>query len=203
LDYREAPWTAPKALLGTGVQGQYRESKFRVAVLHPSIALTFKMADAKKEPRPLTEEDKKELRATFDILDDDKDGSLSLSEIQTVLFGSFVMASISEVEELMNNIDTDKDGKITYEEFEAFAIRKGLVPVSADVVSEDLRDAFEVLDTDKSGFIDVEEFKKFMTNFGEKLSDEETEKLIKQADTNGDGVIDYKEFVAFMETFIP
>jgi len=39
-----------------------------------------------------------------------------------------------------------------------------------------------------------------MTNLGEKLTDDEVDKMIKEADTDGDGQVDYGEFVKMMVT---
>ena len=37
-----------------------------------------------------------------------------------------------------------------------------------------------------------------MTNLGEKLTDEEVDKKIREADVDGDGQINYEEFVKMM-----
>lgn len=39
-----------------------------------------------------------------------------------------------------------------------------------------------------------------MINLGEKLTDEEVEKMIKEADLDGDGQVNYEEFVRMMMT---
>ena len=37
-----------------------------------------------------------------------------------------------------------------------------------------------------------------MTNLGEKLTDEEVDKIIREADIDGDGQVNYEEFVNMM-----
>ena len=37
-----------------------------------------------------------------------------------------------------------------------------------------------------------------MTNLGEKLTDEEVDKIIREADIDGDGQVNYEEFVTMM-----
>ena len=37
-----------------------------------------------------------------------------------------------------------------------------------------------------------------MTNLGEKLTDEEVDKMIREADIDGDGQVNYEEFVTMM-----
>jgi len=153
------------------------------------------MADTKKG-NEINESDKAELRSTFNMLDQDGDGYLTADEIQTLMMGMFVMQNLRQLDELMAEMDQDKDGRITYEEFEAFAVRKGLVPVTEDNVKDDMRDSFQVFDTDGDGKIDVSEFKAVMSNIG--MEEYEIQKMISEADTNKDGVIDYEEFCAYM-----
>jgi len=56
-------------------------------------------------------------------------------------------------------------------------------------------EAFKVFDKDGNGFISAAELRHVMTNFGEKLTDEEVDAMILEADIDGDGRINYVEFV--------
>ncbi|KAK7092131.1 calmodulin-beta-like isoform X2 [Littorina saxatilis] len=154
---------------------------------------------AKKE---VTDIERKDIREAFDILDNDKDGKLSIPELETLLRGQFVVANDRELKELLDNMDADKNGYVDYAEFEAFVAKNNLCRANAEEVSAEMRDAFQVFDTDRDGFIGVEEFRAVMTNIGDKLTDEEVTNLMDQADTNKDGRIDYKEFCAFMASGI-
>ena len=49
----------------------------------------------------------------------------------------------------------------------------------------------QVFDKDGSGTISNAELRKIMTTYGETLTDEEVDEMIKDADTDGDGVVDY------------
>ena len=55
-----------------------------------------------------------------------------------------------------------------------------------------------MFDKDGNGFITSSELKHYLTNLGEKMSDEEVEQLIKEADIDDDGQINYEEFVKRM-----
>ena len=48
-----------------------------------------------------------DIREAFNILDSDKDGKLSLPELETLLRGQFVVACDKELHELLDNMDAD------------------------------------------------------------------------------------------------
>ena len=59
---------------------------------------------------------KKALRFTFDFLDKDKNGMISVEELKDV-FGVVKQEDEKNLTELMKSIDTDLDGKISFEEY--------------------------------------------------------------------------------------
>ena len=58
----------------------------------------------------------------------------------------------------------------------------------------EMRSAFKVFDADGSGTISAEEIRRIMSSFGENLSDEELNSMIREVDKNGDGTIDCRSF---------
>jgi nanoRNase/pAp phosphatase (c-di-AMP/oligoRNAs hydrolase) len=64
------------------------------------------------------------LRASFDRKDLDGSGYLDKKELTTALASSGIIASEKSVEELMDAMDTDKNGKIDYNEFVKFGIKQ-------------------------------------------------------------------------------
>jgi Ca2+-binding EF-hand superfamily protein len=61
----------------------------------------------------------------------------------------------------------------------------------------ELKSAFEVFDHDRSGTISLDELRRVMTSFGEMLSEDELDAMIKEVDKNGDGSIDCKPMSEF------
>ena len=57
---------------------------------------------------------------------------------------------------------------------------------------DELIKAFKVLDPEGTGTIPASQMRQVLTSFGEKLSDEEAEELIKDADPEGSGQISYE-----------
>ena len=59
---------------------------------------------------------KKSLKFTFDFLDKDRNGQISVGELKEV-FGIVNAEDEKAMVELMNSIDTDSDGHISFDEF--------------------------------------------------------------------------------------
>merc|ERR1712064_3551 len=79
--------------------------------------------------------------------------------------------------------DKDGNGSVDLPEFLELMARK-----LRDVDTEaELTEAFKVFDGDGSGTISNEELRRVMTQFGEKLSDEEVDEMIKEGDVDNDG----------------
>merc|ERR1711869_45559 len=101
-------------------------------------------------------------------------------------------------------------GTITTKELGTVMRSLGQNPTEAELLSlmarkmqdtdteEELIEAFKVFDRDGNGFISAAELRHVMTNFGEKLTDEEVDEMIREADVDGDGQINYEEFVKMM-----
>merc|ERR1712151_1190180 len=64
------------------------------------------------------------LRATFRIWDKNGDGLVSKKEFGTILKDVMPNMTIEQIKALMVSIDSDKDGKIDYEDFCEFLYKK-------------------------------------------------------------------------------
>lgn len=151
-----------------------------------------------EEMGTISEAEKKEISDAFNILDEDGDGKLTSVEMKMLLQSQFMVFTDSQVDEAVKELDTDGSGTIEFPEFEAYVIKNGLSKPTKEEFGEDMRDAFEMFDADGDGYIDTEEFKAFMQMFGDQMSDEEIQVMMKEADANGDGKIDYHEFCVHM-----
>ena len=105
-----------------------------------------------------------------------------------------------QVDCLFNNIDTDHNGFIEYEEFVRAAVDPKIF-----MSRNYLKFAFGYFDRDNSGDISLEEIKKrFMQN--SKNNSEKVENQLKEEfksiDINGDGSISFEEFCKMMKNII-
>lgn len=60
----------------------------------------------------------------FKQIDLNHDGEISIEELKIALSDEKNKSSLQELKEIMESIDTDKNGKLNYTEFLAFAMEK-------------------------------------------------------------------------------
>ena len=89
------------------------------------------------------------------------------------------------------------NGKIEFDEFLPMMCRK----MKEVYLAEVLRETFKIFDKDGNGYINASELKELMEKLGEKLSDEEIEKMIAEADLDEDGKVSYKGMYVPLEVY--
>ncbi|KAM7482894.1 hypothetical protein LguiB_007477 [Lonicera macranthoides] len=142
----------------------------------------------------LTEEQISEFKESFKLFDQNGDGVISSNELGSVMKSLGQNPTEDEVQSMIKEVDADHSGTINFTEFLNLMAKK---MKDAGVVKE-IKEAFKVFDIDKSGFISAAEIKQVMSNLGQKLSDKNVNRMIREADIDGDGQINYEEFVKMM-----
>jgi len=137
-----------------------------------------------------------EFREAFSLFDKDGDGTITTTELGTVMKSLGQQPSEDELHDMINEVDADGSGTIDFKEFLEMMTKH----MKESDCEQELREAFKVFDKDGNGKISSEELKTVMTNLGEKLSDEEINEMIREADDDGDGEVDYEEFVKMMSS---
>ncbi|XP_071165749.1 calmodulin-like isoform X2 [Mytilus edulis] len=142
----------------------------------------------------LAEDQIAEFKEAFNLFDKDGDGTISCTELGTVMRSLGCNPTEGELKDMIKEVDADGSGCIDFPEFlEMMAKRLQDVDEEAE-----LREAFKVFDKDGSGSISKAELKLVMENLGEKLTGEEIDEMMAEADKDGNGEIDYEEFVDMM-----
>ena len=176
----------------------------------------------------LSEEEVKQFKQAFSLFDKNNDGNITTEELKTVLKALGHYPNEAELEAMVEEVDADgtknrgekkerkgggREGGFLYSmvpkhrlllnrvptgngtiEFEEF-----LVMMSKQMASDDyIRAAFDAMDRNGDGYIDPIELKQVMENFGEQLSDDDVEEMIREADVDGDGRVDFEEFHTLM-----
>lgn len=130
------------------------------------------------------------LRETFESIDKDNSGTISLEELTSHLDPHI---SGSEAIQLYESVNINKADEINYNEFIAATMWTRI-----QLDEERLHDAFGGLDPAGKGFITAKGIKKVA---GVDFDDEEVDHMIAEADASGEGRIDYTEFARLWKNY--
>jgi Ca2+-binding EF-hand superfamily protein len=151
----------------------------------------------------VTEEQKNEFRAAFDIfVEDSTDGTISTKELGKVLRMLGQNPSEQELQEMVDEVDEDGSGTIDFDEF-CQMMSKQLAAEALESIPErpekELAEAFRIFDTKCDGYLDHEELEAAFKLLGEPFEEWEIDAFILEGDKNEDGQIDYEEWVDMMK----
>jgi Ca2+-binding EF-hand superfamily protein len=149
---------------------------------------------------------------SFDTLDSDSSGSLSLDEFQS---GAPKGADSAKSEALFKAIDSDSDGSVTKAESDAFkakaekagqqlqsflfGLQSGQTTTASDSTTSDETDIFSQIDANSDGNIAKDEFTQAFST-GTSDSTSALGDLFDAIDSNSDGSISKDETKAFQDT---
>ncbi|XP_047958438.1 calcium-binding allergen Ole e 8-like [Salvia hispanica] len=129
----------------------------------------------------------------FARFDSNSDGKISAEELAGVLQALGSTASPDEVDRMMQEIDTDRDGHISLDEFAAFF-------PSNKSAEKELLEAFNLYDQDHDGKISVKELHQILSRLGERISELDCAGMIKNVDSDGDSFVNFDEFRKMMSS---
>lgn len=145
-----------------------------------------------------TEDKTRELRETFDLLDRNGDGLITLDEVEAALRTLGQEPSSADVATLLDGIE----GPLSFDSFSALLTAyfdRGTAAANApDVRDAELREAFRVFDKNNDGAITPDELAAVFLSLGEQLSEAEVAAMIASVDANKDGLISFDEFCHLM-----
>ena len=125
----------------------------------------------------------------FDKIDKNKDGYITIKELQEVDGHSGI-----DLKNILMSIDMDKNGAINYSEFIAATMN--------DLITKDankLQAAFNFFDKDSKGTINSTDIRRILqTDNDISIDDSVIDEIVKECDFNGDGMIDSVEFFRAM-----
>ena len=139
----------------------------------------------------VTDEDVVNEKKLFEQLDKNKDGYITIKELQEVAKD---VSSDIDIKNIIMSVDLDKNGAINYSEFIAATMNE-LITKDASK----LQAAFKFFDKDNNGIIDRTDLKKVLESNDDVSVDEALiDEIVNECDYNGDGQIDYMEFYRCM-----
>ena len=143
----------------------------------------------------IPEEKIAEYKEAFDMFDKNKKGTISASDITTIMKNFGYPISRKEVEKMIAEIDTSGDGEVDFEEFVTL-MQKQIQYI--DESDEDLvLRAFKSFDKDHDGKITNYEFRYILSQLVDMFTDEEVDTLFKECDLDNDGILVYQDFINF------
>ena len=139
----------------------------------------------------LTDQQIIEFREAFQAFDKDGNGSITIRELGTVMRSLGQNLSESEIKEMIEIVDEDKNGTIDFQEFLNLMARKMKIVGK----EEELLDAFKILDKDGNGKISKYELRYIIMRTEISLTEKEIENFIKAIGIDDDGNIDLQDFI--------
>ncbi|CAK5016163.1 unnamed protein product [Meloidogyne enterolobii] len=151
-------------------------------------------------------------RNAFSYFDVNKDGHITAHELETAMNKCGVYPTKLELRIIMNQMDKDKNGLITFDEFASMMriqekaqishriqCQKRIINLSNEQpeIRQELLAQFRLFDKDNDGFILPEEMKKLISELrlGKNFPESVVDQLFLEADADGDGKISFEEFV--------
>ena len=123
----------------------------------------------------------------FVLFDKEDNNYLTLDELKKYLQAVGVLITNKELYKMLEEFDPDKKRQFTFDKiWDNFKDCKS-------ISNEDIIDAFKAFD--KNGKISQEELKYVMTNLGDKIKEEDADKLLSNFQVDNQGNLDYKEFL--------
>merc|ERR1711879_707530 len=145
--------------------------------------------------RPLSKEQKQEIKEAFDTFDSERTGRMEYYELKVAIRAMGFDIKKQEAQELMARYDREESGDIGYDAFEEIMAARY---ANQDPMDE-IRKAFELFDEEKRGKISFRNLRRIARDLGEKLTDEELRGMIDEFDQDQDGEINQDEFVHIMK----
>ncbi|CAE7213552.1 CPK2 [Symbiodinium sp. KB8] len=143
----------------------------------------------------LNEDQIKQLRDVFMMIDGNGDGYLTVNELKEGLSKAGLKDIPVDLLQIMQEVDSDGSGNIDYTEFLAATLDKRMY-IQEDVCWS----AFRVFDRNGDGKISMEELQQVLCaqDVEEVVGTKAIAELMLEVDGNGDGFIDFKEFMTMM-----
>ncbi|XP_074503012.1 calmodulin-alpha-like isoform X1 [Sebastes fasciatus] len=136
----------------------------------------------------LTEEQINQFKETFSLFDHDGNGRITTTELGKALQALGQKPTKADLKDMIKAVDSGGNGTIEFPEF--LTLMAEMMKCSDDETA--IKEAFDIIDKDGSGYICADELRQMMSKFGEKVTAEKVDKIIKDVDIDGDGRINYK-----------
>ena len=143
----------------------------------------------------LSAEQKQEIKDAFDMIDTDGSGSIEVEELKIAMKALGFDTRKEETKKIIENLDKNKDGVISYEEFLDLLTTK----LNDKDHIEEMRKIHSNIADEKTGAIDFDTLKALCKDLGEIITDDEIREMIEEADYDRDGEVNDLDFINLMK----
>ena len=165
-----------KRCLGMLAEITEKEDDYRKAKVTELLRLNDSASeDEQPDLKEYVDRTKGELNDIYSIV-----GTVTTKELGRVMRSLGQNPTEAELEDMINEGDTDGSGTIDFPEFSSLMARK----MKDTDTEEELVETFKVSDHDGNGFISTAELRHVMMNLGEKLTDEGVDEMIREVDVD-------------------
>merc|ERR1711959_196754 len=125
----------------------------------------------------VTEDEVRDMKRAFDMLDEDRSGYIDVEELQNAAF-SLGIPMDNNIKKLLS-----VDEKITFDVF----YNKMTAKLTPDDGVDEIMSIFELFDADRTGTISVDNLKTMAKIIGAKEDERQIQDMLNALDTDGDG----------------
>ena len=159
---------------------------------NPTLSSPISPTTSPSTPNCNSKED--ELREVFRRFDGDGDGKISALELRSYFGSVGEYLSHEDAEGVINELDSDGDNLLGFEDFMRLMKREG-----SAVDDDDLKKAFEMFVWEKgTGCITPKGLQRMLNRLGDDKSYDECVAMIDAFDIDHNGVLDFNEFHQMM-----
>ncbi len=137
----------------------------------------------------------KEYINAFERFDKDYDGFIPIDDLAEIMKKIGRPVNEGELQDVKGEINPNDNSIFDLKEYMSIMDKRS----REKDCDEDLLTIFQIIDKDENDLIGPTELLNFMDALGHKVSQEETEEMIKEFDEDGDGFCTFKEFVKMMK----
>ena len=137
----------------------------------------------------------KEYINAFERFDKDYDGFIPIDDLAEIMKKIGRPVNEGELQDVKGEINPNDDSIFDLKEYMSIMDKRS----REKDCDEDLLTIFQIIDKDENDLIGPTELLNFMDALGHKVSQEETEEMIKEFDEDGDGYCTFKEFIKMMK----
>ena len=137
----------------------------------------------------------KEYINAFERFDKDYDGFISIDDLAEIMKNVGKPINEGESQDVKGEINPNDNSIFDLKEYMSIMEKRNREKDS----DEDLLTLFQIIDKDENDLIGPIELLNFMEALGHKVSQEDTEEMIKEFDEDGDGYCTFKEFLKMMK----